>query len=69
VSGLVQTPFGMHLIQVVERRQEDVSRERQRQQARQALRARKSDEAYQEWLRLQRDQYWCSSGQVAGRSA
>jgi peptidyl-prolyl cis-trans isomerase SurA len=56
VSGLVQTPFGMHLIQVVERRQEDVYRERQRQQARQALRARKSDEAYQEWLRLQRDQ-------------
>jgi peptidyl-prolyl cis-trans isomerase SurA len=56
VSGLVQTPFGVHLIQVVERRQEDVSKERQRQQARQALRARKSDEAYQEWLRLQRDQ-------------
>jgi peptidyl-prolyl cis-trans isomerase SurA len=56
VSGLVQTPFGLHLIEVLERRQEDVSQERQRQQARQALRARKSDEAYQEWLRQQRDQ-------------
>jgi peptidyl-prolyl cis-trans isomerase SurA len=56
VSAPVQTPFGMHLIEVLERRQEDVSKERQRQQARQALRARKSDEAYQEWLRQQRDQ-------------
>jgi peptidyl-prolyl cis-trans isomerase SurA len=51
----VQTQFGRHLIQVLERRNEDVSKERQRQAARQALRERKADEAYQEWLRQLRD--------------
>ena len=55
VSPPVQTPFGWHLIQVLERRNEDMSKERQRLAARQALRARKSDEAYQEWVRQLRD--------------
>ncbi len=55
VSEPVQSPFGWHLIQVLERRNEDMSKERQRLLARQAIRARKSDEAYQEWVRQQRD--------------
>lgn len=55
VSAPVQTRFGWHLIQVLERRNEDMSRERQRLAARQTLRARKSDEAYQEWVRQLRD--------------
>lgn len=55
VSDPVQTPFGWHLIQVQERRNEDMSKERQRLLARQALRARKSDESYQEWVRQLRD--------------
>jgi peptidyl-prolyl cis-trans isomerase SurA len=55
VSDPVQSPFGWHLIQVVERRNEDLSKERQRTLARQAIRMRKSDEAYQEWVRQQRD--------------
>ncbi|MFN7086614.1 MAG: peptidylprolyl isomerase [Burkholderiales bacterium] len=55
ISAPVRSPFGWHLIQVVARRNEDMSSERQRLQARQALRARKSDEAYQEWLRQLRD--------------
>jgi peptidyl-prolyl cis-trans isomerase SurA len=54
-SDPVQSPFGWHLIQVIERRNEDMSKERQRVIARQAIRARKSDEAYQEWVRQQRD--------------
>jgi peptidyl-prolyl cis-trans isomerase SurA len=54
-SEPVQTPFGWHLIQVLERRNADMSRERVRLEARRALHARKSDEAYQEWVRQQRD--------------
>ena len=54
-SEPVRSPFGWHLIQVLERRVEDVSQERQRQLARQALRERKSDEAYEDWLRQLRD--------------
>jgi peptidyl-prolyl cis-trans isomerase SurA len=55
VSAPVQSQFGWHLIQVLERRTEDMSKERQRLVARQELRARKSDEAYQEWVRQMRD--------------
>ncbi|MFN8752042.1 MAG: peptidylprolyl isomerase [Betaproteobacteria bacterium] len=55
LSGPVQSPFGWHLIQVVERRTEDLTAERQRQVARQAIKARKTDEAFTEWVRQQRD--------------
>jgi len=55
ISDLVQTEFGWHLIQVLERRNTDVSVEQKRQQAGMAIRSFKSDEAYQEWLRQLRD--------------
>jgi len=55
ISQPVRTPFGYHLIQVMERRSADMSPERRRLQARQALRERKSDEAFQQWLRQLRD--------------
>lgn len=55
ISQPVQSPFGFHLIQVLERRVQDVSSERQRMAARQVLRERKLDEAYQDWLRQLRD--------------
>ncbi len=56
ISEPVRSPFGYHLIQVLERRTADMSPERVRLQARQALRERKSDEAYQQWLRQLRDE-------------
>jgi peptidyl-prolyl cis-trans isomerase SurA len=55
VSQPVRTPFGYHLIEVLERRTSQASPERRRLQARQVLRERKADEAYQEWLRQLRD--------------
>ncbi|MDD2885610.1 MAG: peptidylprolyl isomerase [Dechloromonas sp.] len=58
VSEVVQSPFGMHLIQIIERRDRDVSEERQRSLARQAIRERKLDEAYQDWLRQLRDRVY-----------
>ncbi|MDR2239894.1 MAG: peptidylprolyl isomerase [Zoogloeaceae bacterium] len=54
VGEPVRSPFGWHLIQVLERRM-DVSQERVRQSARMALRERKAEEAYQEWVRQMRD--------------
>jgi len=58
VSQPVRTPFGYHLIEVLERRSADLSPDRRRLQARQVLRERKSDEAYQDWLRQLRDQIY-----------
>ena len=55
ISEPVQSPFGFHLIEVLERRVQDVSSDRQRAAARQVLRERKRDEAYQDWLRQTRD--------------
>ena len=55
LSQVVQSPFGMHLIEVLERRQKDMSDESRRLLARQALRERKLGDAYQDWLRQIRD--------------
>ena len=55
ISQPVESPFGYHLIEVLERKTEEVSKERQRMVARQALREQKLEEAYADWLRQLRD--------------
>jgi peptidyl-prolyl cis-trans isomerase SurA len=55
LSPPVRSPFGWHLIQVIERRMAAESEERRRLEARNAIRARKADDAYDDWLRQLRD--------------
>jgi peptidyl-prolyl cis-trans isomerase SurA len=51
ISAPVASRFGVHLIQVVERRDFELSAKEVRDQARAALREQKFDAAYQEWTR------------------
>jgi peptidyl-prolyl cis-trans isomerase SurA len=53
--GMVETQFGWHLIQVLARRNADVSEQQKRQQARASIGSFKSEELYQDWLRQLRD--------------
>lgn len=55
ISEPVLSPFGWHVIQVIERRQQDMTKEATRLKARQEIRARKSEEAYEDWIREMRD--------------
>jgi len=51
LSDPVVSRFGVHLIQVVERRKMALDTKQQREQARAALREQKFEEAYTEWVR------------------
>ena len=55
ISAPVRSPFGYHVIQVIERRKQDMTKEAARLKARQEIRVRKADEAYQDWVRELRD--------------
>ncbi|MDW5415508.1 peptidylprolyl isomerase [Iodobacter sp. CM08] len=54
-SGVIQSPFGLHIIQVLERRSKDMTVERERFRVRNELKQRKSEEQFEDWIRQQRD--------------
>lgn len=56
VSGPVRTRYGVHLIQVLDRRQQDIAGERRRAEIRRQLHERKARERYEQWLHQLRDE-------------
>lgn len=55
VSAPIRSQFGWHIIQVLERRKQDMSKESKRLKARQEIRARKAEESYNDWIHELRD--------------
>lgn len=56
ISAPFKSEFGWHIVQVQERREHDDTEEYTRSQAQEALRSRKIEEEYQNWLRRLRDE-------------
>ena len=56
ISQPFQSPFGWHIVQVVERKRQDTTEELMRLKAREAIKERKADEAVDLWLRRLRDE-------------
>ncbi len=56
LSEPVETRFGVHLIEVTDRRRQDIGESRLRFQAQQQLQEEKGREAYEQWLRRIRDE-------------
>ncbi|MEN8820531.1 MAG: peptidylprolyl isomerase [Abyssibacter sp.] len=54
ISEPFETQFGIHIVQLLERRERDSAEDIARNQARMAIRQRKIAEEYEDWLRRQR---------------
>jgi peptidyl-prolyl cis-trans isomerase SurA len=55
ISPPIQTQFGWHIIQLLERRSQDMSKDSARLKARQEIRTKKAEDAYQDWIHELRD--------------
>jgi peptidyl-prolyl cis-trans isomerase SurA len=67
LSEPVRSPFGYHLIEVLERRERDVSHERDVANARRQIHARKADERLEQWLRQLRDEAYVEYRNESGK--
>jgi peptidyl-prolyl cis-trans isomerase SurA len=56
ISQPFQSPFGWHIVQVIERRKQETTDELMRMKAEDAIRQRKGEEAIEAWLRQLRDE-------------
>jgi peptidyl-prolyl cis-trans isomerase SurA len=56
ISQPFESPFGWHIVQVTERRQQDTTEELMQLRAKEALRLRKAEEARELWLQRLRDE-------------
>lgn len=60
ISQPVRSQFGLHLIQVEDRRDQDMTQQSRRMKARLDLRSRKSEEQFGDWVRQLRDKAYVS---------
>ena len=58
LSGPVQTQFGHHLIQITDRRRQDIGEQVQRHEARREIRREKFNQRYEQWVKELREKAW-----------
>ena len=58
LSGPIQTQFGHHLIQITDRRRQDIGEQVRRHEAKREIRKEKFSRRYEQWIKELRDKAW-----------